>query len=187
MYIIEQSKPSPLMLNWTHILNFMLIDTNGPKFKVGDHMKISKYKIIFTKGYNPNWSEEVFLIWKVKNIVPCTCVLEKVNVKVSGGKVMIICLTVGSIKRISLYKMIYYPEPGSHSKKKIKNELDLSNYATKFDLKGAIETDTSGCAKKTDLAKMKTNVDKLDIDKMKTVPTDLSKLRDVVLLHVLLE
>ena len=100
---------------------------------------------------------------------------------------MIICLTVGSIKRISLYKMIYYPETGSHSKKKIKNELDLSNYATKFDLKGAIETDTSGCAKKNDLAKLKTNVDKLDIDKMKTVPTDLSKLRDVVLLHVLLE
>ena len=42
----------------------------GPKFKVGDLVRISKYKNIFTKGYVPNWSEEVFVIIKVKIIVP---------------------------------------------------------------------------------------------------------------------
>ena len=41
-----------------------------PKFKVGDHAKISKYKNIFTKGYMPNWSEEVFVVTKVRNTVP---------------------------------------------------------------------------------------------------------------------
>ena len=40
-----------------------------PKFKVGDHVRISKNKNIFTKGYMPNWSEEVFVIKKVKNTV----------------------------------------------------------------------------------------------------------------------
>ena len=44
-----------------------------PKFKVGDHVRISKYKNIFAKGYTPNWSEEVFVISKIKNTVPWTC------------------------------------------------------------------------------------------------------------------
>ena len=43
-----------------------------PKFKVGDHVTISKYKNIFAKGYNQNWSEEVFVVSKIKNIVPWT-------------------------------------------------------------------------------------------------------------------
>ena len=42
----------------------------NPKFKVGDHVRISKYKNIFAKGYFPNWSEEVFVINKIKNTVP---------------------------------------------------------------------------------------------------------------------
>ena len=41
-----------------------------PKFKVGDHVRISKYKIFFAKGYVPNWSEEGFVIKIVKNTVP---------------------------------------------------------------------------------------------------------------------
>ena len=41
-----------------------------PKFKVGDHVRISKYKNIFTKGYVPNWSAEVLVITKVEDIVP---------------------------------------------------------------------------------------------------------------------
>ena len=41
-----------------------------PKFQVGDHVRISKYKKTFTKGYAPNWSEEVFVITKIKNTVP---------------------------------------------------------------------------------------------------------------------
>ena len=44
----------------------------GPKFKVGDHVRISKYKNIFAKGYVPNWSEEVFIVNEIKNAVPWT-------------------------------------------------------------------------------------------------------------------
>ena len=49
------------------------------KFKVGDHVRISKYKNIFAKGYTPNWSEEVFVIKKVKNTVPWTYVIKDLN------------------------------------------------------------------------------------------------------------
>ena len=41
-----------------------------PKFKVSDHVRISKYKKIFAKGYTPNWSEEIFVIKEIKNTVP---------------------------------------------------------------------------------------------------------------------
>ena len=50
-----------------------------PKFKVGDHVKISKYKSIFPKGYTANWSEEGFVISKVKNAVPWTYVVNDLN------------------------------------------------------------------------------------------------------------
>ena len=50
-----------------------------PKFKVGDHVRISKYKNIFAKGYAPNWSEEIFVIKKVKNTVPWTYVINDLN------------------------------------------------------------------------------------------------------------
>ena len=45
------------------------VNDKDPKFKVGDYVGISKYKNIFTKGYMPNWSEEVFIISKIKNTV----------------------------------------------------------------------------------------------------------------------
>ena len=50
-----------------------------PKFKVGDHVRISKYKNIFAKEYTPNWSEEVFVINKIKNAVPWTYVINDLN------------------------------------------------------------------------------------------------------------
>ena len=43
------------------------INKRDPKFKIGDHVRISKYKNIFAKGYMPNWSEEIFIIRKIKN------------------------------------------------------------------------------------------------------------------------
>ena len=46
------------------------INNKDPKFKVGDHVRISKYKNIFAKGYMTNWSEEIFAIKKIKNTVP---------------------------------------------------------------------------------------------------------------------
>ena len=51
----------------------------GSKFKVGDHVRISKYKNIFAKGYAPNWSEEVFVVSKIKNTVPWTYVISDLN------------------------------------------------------------------------------------------------------------
>ena len=50
-----------------------------PKFKVGDHVRISKYKNIFAKRYTPNWSKEVFVISKIKNAVPWTYVINDFN------------------------------------------------------------------------------------------------------------
>ena len=46
------------------------VNDKDPKFKVGDHVRISKYKNIFAKGYTPNWSEEGFAVSKIKNTVP---------------------------------------------------------------------------------------------------------------------
>ena len=55
------------------------INNKDPKFKVGDRVRISKYKNSFAKGYTPNWSEEVFVIKKVKNTVPWTYVINDLN------------------------------------------------------------------------------------------------------------
>ena len=97
-----------------------------PKFKVGDRARISKYKNIFSKGYTENWSEEVFIISKIKSTVPWTYVIsdlngepitgifyekqlqetnqkEKVRSCTSNGKDTIIRLIVGLIKE-TLYK-----------------------------------------------------------------------------------
>ena len=73
----------------------------------------------------------------------------------------------------------YFPEPKC-SRGRMKAELDLSDYATKADLKNATGVDTSKFAKKVDLASLKSNVDKLDIDKLKNVPTNLNNLKSKV-------
>ena len=52
-----------------------------PKFKVGDLVRISKYKNIFAKGYTQSWSEEVFVVCKIKNTVPWTYVIRGLMVK----------------------------------------------------------------------------------------------------------
>ena len=65
----------------------------------------------------------------------------------------------------------YFPEPKS-SGGRVKVELDLSNYATKPDFKSETGVDTSKLAEKVDLASLKPNVEKLDIDKLKNVPTN---------------
>ena len=51
------------------------VNDNDPKFKVGDHVRISKYEKLFAKGYTPNLSQEVFITKNVKNTVPWTCVI----------------------------------------------------------------------------------------------------------------
>ena len=55
------------------------VNDKDSKFKIGDHVRISKYKNIFAEGYTPNWSEEVCVINKFKNTVPWTYVINDIN------------------------------------------------------------------------------------------------------------
>ena len=171
------------------------VNDKDPKLKIGDHVKISKYKNIFAKIYMSYWSEEVFIISKIKNTVRWTYVindlngeeiigrfyekeLQKTNQKefrieevlkrnvinyMSNGKGVIIVLIVGLIK--NWLKLV---------------KIDLSNYATETDIKNISHVDTSIFALKTNLASLKTEVDKSDIDKLVPIAVDLSKLGDVV-------
>ena len=75
----------------------------------------------------------------------------------------------------------YFPKPfDSHFGDSIKVKIDLRNYGTKADIKNISNADTLIFALKTNLANLKTEVDKLDFDKLTPVPTDLSKLSNVV-------
>ena len=76
--------------------------------------------------------------------------------------------------------MITYYLPYKSSRQNIKVELDLANYATKTDLKNITHVDVSSYASKTNLAALKSEVDKIDVDKLKTTPADLPKLSNVV-------
>ena len=69
----------------------------------------------------------------------------------------------------------HFPEP--KSLRKVKVDLDLSNYATKTDLKNTVGTDTSSFAKKVDLANLKSDRDILVIDTLKNMPTNLDKVK----------
>ena len=70
------------------------VNDKDPQFKVGDHVRISKYKNIFAKIYTPNWSEEFFMIKEVKNTVSWTYVFSDLN----GEKI------VGTFYEIELQK-----------------------------------------------------------------------------------
>ena len=136
-------------------------------------MRISKYKNIFAKGYSSNWSKEGFFIKKVRNTVSWTYLIEDINGEeiiatfskeelqksnqkefrtekvinyALNGKVIIIHLTVGFIKKYCLIKMSYFLESFAN-KNKIEIELDLSDYATEPNLKNVIRIDISKFAK----------------------------------------
>ena len=72
----------------TYIDSKKEVNDKDPKFKIGDHVRISKYKNIFAKGYMPNWSEEIFIIKKIKNTVPWTYVINDLNGKEIIGTFM---------------------------------------------------------------------------------------------------
>ena len=85
---------------------------------------------------------------------------------------------IKNYKRV-YYKMNYYL-PYKSSSNNVKVELDLTNYATKRDLKNITHVDVSSFASKTNLAALKAEVDKIDTDKIKTAPTDLAKLTNAI-------
>ena len=81
--------------------------------------------------------------------------------------------------KIVYYKMSYYP-PYKSSSSNVKVKLNLTNYATKTDLKNITHVDVSSFAIKTNLAALKTEIDKIDVDRLKTTPVDLAKLTNDV-------
>ena len=93
-------------------------------------------------------------------------------------KKLLVVFTIENYKRV-YYKLSYYP-PYKSSSNNIKVELDLTNYATKTDLTNITHVDVSSFASKTNLAALKTEVDKTDVDKLNTVPVDLAKLTNAV-------
>ena len=142
----------------------------GPTFKVEDHVRISNYKNTFAKLYVPHWSEEVFVIkkvfsdLKVKEIVGTFYKkeLQKANqkelrvekvIKRKGDKLYIKWKGCNSsfnswINKKDLIQVTeQFPEPKS-SRRILKFQLDLSNYATNTDLKNAAGVDISKFAKK---------------------------------------
>ena len=86
---------------------------------------------------------------------------------------------IKNYKRV-YYKMSTYYPPYQSSSNDIKVELDLTNYLTKTDLNNITHVDTSSFASKTNLAALKSEVDKIDVDKLKTAPVDLAKLTNAV-------
>ena len=85
---------------------------------------------------------------------------------------------IKNYKKINYKISAYYP-PYRSSSNNVKLELDLTNYATKTDLKNITHVDVSSFTSKTNLVALKTEVDKIDVDKLKTTPTDLAKLTNV--------
>ena len=79
----------------------------------------------------------------------------------------------------------YFPKPYESFSRDINVTVDLSNYATKVDIKNITHADTSSFALKTNLANLKSDVDTLDIDKLVPVATDLSKLSNIVKMMLL--
>ena len=98
---------------------------------------------------------------------------------------MIILLIAGLIKKTLCKMSQYFPKPYEPFAGDINVTVDLSNYATKDDIKNITHIDTSSFALKTNLANLKTEVDKLDVDKLTTSPVDLSKLSNVVKMMLL--
>ena len=78
-------KPIEVMGDYYAEYNEDPSNKKNPKFKVGGNVRISKYKNVFAKGYTPNWSEEVFLIYKIKNTVPWTYAISDLNIEEVTG------------------------------------------------------------------------------------------------------
>ena len=86
---------------------------------------------------------------------------------------------IKNYKKLS-YKMSAYYPPYTSSSNNVKVELDLTNYATKTDLNNITHVDVSSFASKSTLAALKTEVDNIDTDKLKTTPSDLAKLTNAI-------
>ena len=98
----------------------------------------------------------------------------------SIGKTMIIHLIVGFMEKTLCKISLHFPKPNEPFWGNINVKYDLSNYATRTDSKKATGIDTSDLALKSNLPKLKAELNNIDVDKLKTVPVDLSKISDAV-------
>ena len=140
----------------------------------------------------PNWSEEIFIIKKIKNTVPWTYAINDLN-----GEEIIRTFYENELQGTTQQEFriekalkkkgdkLYVKWKGYDNSFNIYGgyinvKVHLSNYATKADIKNITHIDTSSFAIKTSLANLKSEADKLDVNILKPIPTDLSKLSDVV-------
>ena len=121
-----------------------------------------KWKV-YDSSFN-SWIDEKDLMWFYWLQFYCTCL-----------KTLVVLV---ALQRIKISK--YFPKPLKGFGRNINVKVDLSNYATKTDIKIISHVYTSGFALKTNLSGFKTEVDKSDIDKLVPVPIDLRKLSNVV-------
>ena len=150
----------------------IVTNLKSPKFKVGDRVRITKYKNIFSKGYTENWSKEIYVIDSMLKTNPWPY-----DIKYSNREKIIGSLYENELLLSKLY-MSYYPEPERQSSRhKVKVVLDLSSYATKKQLDHSTAVDTSDLAVKKDFVALKAEIDKLDINKLVNVTTSLNNLK----------
>ena len=109
------------------------VNDKNPKFKVADHVRISKYKNIFAKGYIPNWSEEVFVISKIKNTVPWTYAINDLNGEEIIGTFYERKLQKTNQKKFRIEKVIKRNGDKSYVNWKVYNSL-FNNWIDKKDL-----------------------------------------------------
>ena len=131
-------------------------NNKSPEFKVGDNVRISKYKNVFAEGYTPNWSEEVFVVNKVRNTVPWTYLINDLNGEEIKGSFYKEELQKTDQKEFRIEKVI----------KRKGNKLNLSNYVIQKEFKSLAKVDTSDFALKTNVAGIKKKVDDIDVDKI---------------------
>ena len=180
-------KMKPIDVKDNTYIDFGKEVNNDPKIKVGDHVRISKYKSIFAKGYTPNWSEELFVIKEIKNTVPWTYVINDLNneeitgtfyekelqkidqqelriekvIKKKGDKLYVKWKEYDNsfnswIDKNDLVNMSQYiPKPYEPFGGDVNVKVDLSNYATKTDLKNVSHVHVSSFALKSNVATLK--------------------------------
>ena len=171
----------------------------SPKFKVGDNVRISKYKNIFAKGYTLNWSEEGFAVNKVQNTVPWTYLINDLNgeeikgsfyekelqktdqkefriekaIKKKGDKLYVKWKgynnSFNSWVDKKKYKMGYVPTYSEVEEEIASVTLNLSNYVTQKEFKNVTKVDTSDFALKANVAEIKKKVDDNNVDKINFV------------------
>ena len=109
------------------------VNDKDPKFKVGDHVRLSKYKCMFAKGSTPNWSQEVFVVSKIKNTVPWTYVINDLNGEETLGTFYKKELQKTNPKEFRIEKVIKRKRDKSYVKRKSYDNL-LNSWIDKKDL-----------------------------------------------------